>query len=583
MICVAGCGRMGLPMLNALREAGADATGFDIIKKPQTYVSTQLSDISAGLRTLVVAVRDTADTHRLLFGDLNVIARATGLERIIFCSTLSPRYLKALQERVPFANGAPNVTTEAPAMKELAMEMRTPICGKDFKTGQTLMKTVLAPALRKRMLGLQGWFSTNILGNRDGLVLDDPRNFTSKELTKLGVLEQILEPEDLPEGAIKIGEAITEILEYRPGIMYVRKIIRPKYKLTDDSNGLKTQIKVASLPSLPIPSGNSGASLLAHLLISKYIDHLPYYRQVQMFKREGIKLSESTISGWFKAVCKLLEPLYEELKSQVLASHYLMGDETTIPVQSSNKPGATHTGYMWVYRSPVNEQVLFDYQKNRNGQAPQTMLSGYKGALQTDGYGAYDQFEEDPNITLIGCMAHARRYFEKALDNDKARAEHALNAIQQLYAIERQADQDKLTVDQRTLLRQKQALPILGQLHNWMLEQYRQVAPKSSIGKAISYSMKLWSRLIRYTDNGLWRIDNNLVENSIRPVALGRKNYLFAGSHEAAQRAAMMYTFFGTCKLNDIEPRAWLIEVLSKIPDTKISQLSQLLPNDKQS
>ena len=395
--------------------------------------------------------------------------------------------------------------------------------------------------------------------------------------------EQIIEPEDRPEGAIKIGQAVTEILEYRPGIMYVKKIVRPKYKVVNTgTKSIETEIVTASLPSLPIPGGNAGPSLLAYLLISKFVDHLPFYRQVQMFKREGIKLSESTISGWFKAVCKLLEPLYKELKSQVLASEYLMGDETTIPVQTSNKPGATHTGYMWVYRSAANNLVLFDYQKNRSGEAPASMLDEYAGVLQTDGYAGYEQFEDKEGITLIGCMAHARRYFEKALANDQARATHALHEIQKLYAIERGAKEAELTVDELTQRRQEKAVPILKSLHQWMQEQYAQVEPKSSMGKALGYSLRLWKRLIRYTENGAWHIDNNLVENSIRPVALGRKNYLFAGSHEAAQQAAMMYAFLGSCKAHNVEPQAWLTNVLSTILDYKISQLHKLLPNNQQ-
>lgn len=395
--------------------------------------------------------------------------------------------------------------------------------------------------------------------------------------------EQIIEPAEKPEGAIKIGEAVTEILEYKPGVMYVSRIIRPKYKVVSANlKSTETEIITASMPSLPIPGGNAGPSLLAYLLISKYVDHLPFYRQVQMFKRAGIKLSESTISGWFKAACKLLDPLYEELKSQVLASEYLMGDETTIPVQTSTKPGATHTGYMWVYRSPINNLVLFDYQSSRGGHCPHELLKDYRGALQTDGYAGYEQFDGKQGITLIGCMAHARRYFEKALDNDKVRASHALKEIQKLYAIERSSKEEKLTSSELTDRRQAEAMPILNALHQWMKDQYPLVSVKSSIGKALGYSLRLWERLTRYTENGAWHIDNNLVENSIRPVALGRKNYLFAGSHEAAKRAAMMYTFLGSCKINNVEPQAWLTDVLSKISETKLSELSQILPYDKQ-
>lgn len=395
--------------------------------------------------------------------------------------------------------------------------------------------------------------------------------------------EIIIEPDEKHEKAIKIGEAVTEILEYKPGIMYVRRIVRPKYLQPSKDQPVNEgkKIVVAPIPTLPIPSGNAGPSLLAYLFISKFVDHLPFYRLVQMFKRSGIQLSESTISGWFKAVCKLLEPLYEELKAQILASEYLMGDETTLPVQSSQKPGATHTGYMWVYRS-VEKLVIFDYQKNRSGQAPATLLADYKGTLQCDGYAGYEQFEHHPNITLIGCMAHARRYFEKAMDNDRERASHVLTEIQKLYTIERCARENEILGEQLAEKRQKEAIPILESLHEWMQEHYTQVAPKSSIGKAIAYSLRLWDRLIRYTENGTWNIDNNLVENSIRPVALGRKNYLFAGSQEAAQRIAMMYSFFGSCKMNNVDPQAWLTDVLAKIPDTKLQQLSKLLPNDTQ-
>lgn len=391
--------------------------------------------------------------------------------------------------------------------------------------------------------------------------------------------EEILEPESKQEGAVKIGEAVTEILEYTPGKVYVKRYVRPKYLQSNQNGGNDQQIVVAPLPTLPIPSGNAGPGLLAHLMISKYVDHLPFYRQVQMFKREGVQLAESTISGWFKAVCKLMDPLYEEIRKQVLASGYINADETTIAVQSSNKPGATHTGYQWFYYSPVAKLVVVDYQKSRGAQGPHDFLEGYKGVLQTDGYAGYEQFTDQKDITMLACMAHARRYFEKALDNDQQRASHALYEIQKLYILERQAKEDHLTAKQLTELRREKAVPTLHDLHQWMQQQYAQVAPKSSIGKAIAYSLKLWNRLVRYAENGSWHIDNNLVENSIRPVALGRKNYLFAGSHDAAQWAAMMYTFLGCCKLNEVEPYQWLKSTLEKMPDIKLSQMVTLLPN----
>lgn len=389
--------------------------------------------------------------------------------------------------------------------------------------------------------------------------------------------EEVLEPEDKQDNAVKLGEAITEILEYTPGKVYVKRYVRPKYvQPTEDED--KREILVAPLPTLPIPNGNIGAGLLAHLLISKYVDHLPFYRQVQIFKREGVKLAESTISGWFKAACKLLEPLYYELRKEVLASGYLMADETPIPVQSSNKPGATHTGYLWVYRSPEKGMVIFDYQQSRGAQGPEAVLEGFSGALQTDGYAAYDRFEKLPGVTLLACMAHVRRKFDQAKENDAKRAAHALTEIQKLYALERQCKEDSLDPDQIKAARQQHAVPVLTAFKEWMEQQYPAVAPKSSIGKALAYALKLWPRIIRYTENGSWNIDNNLVENSIRPVALGRKNYLFAGSHDAAGWAAMLYSFFATCKANDVEPFQWLKKTIEVIPDAKVNDLKALLP-----
>jgi len=208
------------------------------------------------------------------------------------------------------------------------------------------------------------------------------------------------------------------------------------------------------------------------------------------------------------------------------------------------------------------------------------MLKDYRGALQADGYSGYDAFEKQPGITLLACMAHARRKFEEALKNDKTRSEHALKLIQQLYAIERHAREQKMKPEKRKELRQEKSVAILEEFHGWLKENICITLPQSAIGKAIGYTLNLWSRLIRYLDDGRYEIDNNLIENSIRPVALGRKNYLFAGSHEGAHRAAIMYSFFATCKINNIEPFDWLTKVLSRIPDHSIQRLEELLPQN---
>jgi hypothetical protein len=316
-------------------------------------------------------------------------------------------------------------------------------------------------------------------------------------------------------------------------------------------------------------------------LISKFVDHLPFYRQVQQFKRQDIDIAESTITGWFTASCKLLEPLYYTLVSRVRSSSYLMADETPIPVQTKDKPGSTHKGYHWVYYAPLEKLVCFDYRKGRGREGPDEFLGHFQGMLQTDGYNAYDIYDKRDGIILHGCMAHARRKFENAKDNDPKRSEYVLERMRQLYLIEREARDRDLSFEQRKYLRLEQSLPVLQELEAWMKEQLPDVLPKSSIGQAISYTLGLWNRLTRYINHGQVEIDNNLIENSIRPVALGRKNYLFAGSHEAAQQAAMIYSFLGTCKINNVEPYSWLKKTLTRIPDQSIQKLDELLPGYK--
>ena len=209
-------------------------------------------------------------------------------------------------------------------------------------------------------------------------------------------------------------------------------------------------------------------------------------------------------------------------------------------------------------------------------------MKDFSGCLQTDGYAAYDELGKDKAVVHLGCMAHARRKFDQALDNDNKRASHMLTQIQKLYALERRADEQLMTVEQRFDLRQEQANPILDEIKPWLEDQYSLVLPKSAIGKAIGYMLRQWDKLCRYTENGSWKIDNNGVENKIRPVALGRKNYLFAGSHQAARQAAMIYSFLGTCKITGVEPLNWLKTTLENIQDCKINQIQNLLPKPEE-
>jgi len=387
---------------------------------------------------------------------------------------------------------------------------------------------------------------------------------------------EVIEPENIPQGAKKIGEAVTELLNYKPADIFVRRIVRPKYII--ESNDEHTNIRIAELPSLPIPKGNADSGLLAYILISKFVDHLPFYRLIQILKRHGVTIAESTINGWFNATCKLIEPLYETLKRKILLADYLMADETPLPVQTKEKPNATHKGYDWVYYAPVERLVLFDYRKSRSKEGPDEILKDFSGYLQTDGYEAYSHFEKQEGITLLSCMAHARRYFDKAKDNDCERANKALKMFQELYAIERIIREQELNPEQIKIVRQEVAMTELKKMEKWLKEEIYKVLPQSAIGKAIAYTLKLWHRLIRYVEDGRFQIDNNLIENSIRPIALGRKNYLFAGSHEAAQNAAMIYSLLATCKINNVEPFKWLENVLTVISDHPANQLHKLLP-----
>jgi transposase len=388
-------------------------------------------------------------------------------------------------------------------------------------------------------------------------------------------VEHIIEPADKIEGAKKIGEEITEVLEYKPGKLYVNRYIRPKYVMPENKG-----IIIGELPSMPIPKGNAGPGLIAHITVSKFVDHLPFYRQVQQYKREEVQLSESTLNGWFSAGCNLIEPLYEKHRQIVQGVSYLMADETPIPVLTKDKPGATHKGYFWAYYSPVERLVLFDYQKTRSREGPLGFLKNFSGILQTDGYEVYKIFDHKPEITLLACMAHARRKFDEAIKNDKARAEFMLKLIQKLYVVERKAKEQDLSYHERKALRQIESIPVLNEMEEWMKQEIIKVLPQSAIGKAIAYTLNLWPRLKRYVDDGRSEIDNNLIENSIRGIAIGRKNYLFAGSHEGAERAALMYSLLGTCKMHNVNPFNWLRDVFANLPECKTSMLESYLPQN---
>ena len=375
-----------------------------------------------------------------------------------------------------------------------------------------------------------------------------------------------------------IGKEVTDELAYQPEKFYIKRYTRYKY-IAKSKEG---KVEVGELPTRPIEKGKAGASVLAMLLVNKYVDHLPIYRQQKRFAREGIQLARSTLEGWVKQASELLEPLYECLIDHIKSQGYLQVDETPIAVLDKTKKGKTHRGYYWVYYSPITQTILFDYQKGRAKYAPAKILDDFQGYLQTDGYAVYESYAQKEGITQLACLAHARRKFVEAQKNDGKRAEQALQFIQQLYQIEKEAKDNKLNPQQRFELRKQKVNPILEQYIEWLFQQLIQqkIIPDSPIHKAIQYTTQRWTPLINYLKDGHLEIDNNPIENAIRPLAIGRKNYLFAGSHQAAQRAAIIYSFFGTCYKHHLNPYQWLKVVLENIHTIKAKQIQKLLPQN---
>lgn len=380
--------------------------------------------------------------------------------------------------------------------------------------------------------------------------------------------------EDLTD-MVCIGTEVTEELEYKPGSYFIKRYIRYKYAPKD-----KEGVRIGALPARIIEKGIPGPGLLASILVDKYADHIPLYRQMQRFKRENIPIASSTLEGWARQGLNVLDILYEHLLRQTRAKGYLQADESTIKVQDPSKKGKCHLGYYWVYHCPLDGTVLFDYQPGRSSGAAGHVLNGFKGYLQTDGYAAYEQIGAAEGVTHLCCWAHARREFDGALGNDRDRAEIALAFIQTLYGVEAVAREKQLSTGGRKALRLDKSLPTLNAFVKWMTGELKsgKLLPRSPIGKAMAYSLNRWDELTAYLQDGSLEIDNNLVENAIRPLALGRKNYLFAGSHEAAKRAAAIYSFFAMCRKAEVNPYQWLKYVLENIMETKVTRLHTLYP-----
>ena len=400
-------------------------------------------------------------------------------------------------------------------------------------------------------------------------------------VSDLPVEETHLYPEGVKDNPdyVEIGVENTDTLAIQPARLYIKRTVRHKFVLKSSLqivNPDRQPFLIAPLPETVIPKGMASESLLADILINKYIYHLPFYRQIQKYKELGVVLSDATIGDWFAAVCSRLRPLYDRLRARIMECDYIQVDESTLPVIDNERHRAVK-GYMWAVRNPLTGESYFHYDMgSRSGDTARRLIGGYRGAIQTDGYEVYASYENDPGKKMIGCWAHVRRKFVEALEENRRYASEAIAYIGKLYKLEEEMRDAGLDADAIRERRQKEAYPIIQEFEEWMDAVAGKMTPKSRMGKALVYTYALLPRLSRYVLDGRYSIDNNGVENAIRPLALGRKNYLFCGNHDAAVRAAIVYSLFSSCKAAGIDTRAWLEDILKRLPSEK--NMDALLP-----
>jgi len=385
----------------------------------------------------------------------------------------------------------------------------------------------------------------------------------------------VLEPAEVqqqPTGWRKLGEEVTEELDWKPAKFIKRLYIRPKYANAD-------RIVIAPLPARLIEKGLPGAGLLTQVIVSKYEDHLPLYRQEKIYReRHGVILSRQTLCGWVAAAADWLAPIYREMKAALVARDYLQADETPIRYLDPDVKGKSQSGWLWTYSQPQGD-VVFDWNVSRSREGPREFLKSFRGKLQTDGYGVYESLarERSPELILIGCWAHARRGLHEALGEGRAAA-WLVGQIGRLYAVEKQLREQHAGPQLRAAVRAWQSRPILARLRRALEVVRRRVLPKSLLGQAIDYTLARWEALTRYVEDGRLEIDNNACENSIRPTAIGKKNFLFIGHPEAGQRSAVIYSVLGSCRRHGINPAEYLQDVFERLPKAKTSEVKSLTP-----
>jgi transposase len=478
--------------------------------------------------------------------------------------------------------------TDPQTLRELVVQLLSALQDKDRRIGQLSSQL---EALRRRLFGRQSekldpdqlaldlgaWLTAQMLQPSEKAPAepsdDQPkderkgghgRRRLPKELTRQRT-EYHPAPAELScsgcSGALKkIGEEVSEQLEYVPASLFVIEHARIKYACPH----CQDKVVIGSLPIKPIDKGLPGPGLLAHVVTSKYADHLPLNRLEGIFQRQGVELSRSTLGGWVAASASMLSPIVAAMKTDLLASRKIHSDDTSVPVLDPEQ-GKTKTGRLWVYvGDDQHAHVVFDYSPDRKGKHPQEFLRGFEGFLQADAYSAYDWLYANQKILEVACFAHARRKFFDAMSSDSRRASIALAYIRRLYGIEKRAR--GLVAEKRYALRQEEAPPILEQFKAWLDQEALLVLPKSPLAEAIGYALNHWVALKRYLDDGILELDNNIAERALRRIAVGRKNWMFAGSDEGGKRAAILYSLVASCAALKIDPYAYLRNVIETAP-----------------
>lgn len=386
----------------------------------------------------------------------------------------------------------------------------------------------------------------------------------------------------------RIGEEVSEQLEIIPAKIQVIRNIRPKYacRNCEGVEGNGPTVKIAPVPAQIIPKSIATPGLLAHILTGKFIDHTPFYRQEKQFLRLGVELSRTTMCKWAMKAAVICQPLLNLLTDEILAGFYMNIDETTLQVLQEPGRDPTTKSYMWVFRrgDPERPVLIYQYHPTRSGDVVREFLRDFEGYVQTDGYSGYDFLAHQKKIRHVGCWAHVRRKFTdvvkaRGANGKTGSADVALNYIRRLYALEKEAREKSFTFDEIRLMREERAKPILEEFKAWLSKKSLQTPPKGLLGKAVSYALNQWEKLVGYLEDGRLALDNNMAENSIRPFVIGRKNWLFSGTPEGAEASALLYSLIETAKANNLEPYAYLRYIFDRLPlASMLEDYEALLP-----